>query len=199
MGRYRRLLREWMILTILLFPCAVGLTQPAPAADAADDKMTQTPWWDEKDSGLVALIGTAATLLIAAGTFWWGVITYRETKKTESQQPFNKEQFALCFEASNLASKLATETDAGEWDAARRNFWRLYYGPLCIVEDAEVARAMITVGSLIPKPDLPRPDQLPIATLEYRNASIQLAHKVRTLIQKTWNVDLGPLHQSASG
>jgi hypothetical protein len=100
----------------------------------------------------------------------------------------------LCFEPSNLASKLATENNPEKLDAARRDFWRLYYGPLCIVEDQQVARAMIAVGDLLPKPDSPLPDQLPIATIEYREASIDLADKVRALIQKSWDIDLGPLH-----
>jgi hypothetical protein len=186
-----------MILVILLFSCAV-ITQSACAADAAGSEVARVPWWEEKDSGPVALIGTLVTLIIGAGTFIWGVVTYRDAKKTEGKQPFNKEQFALCFEASNLASKLATETNPEEWDAARRNFWRLYYGPLCIVEDEDVARAMIAVGKLIPKPDLPRPDTLPIASTEYRQASIDLAHKVRALIQKTWDVELAPLQKGAS-
>ena len=197
MRRYRRHLRVWMILGILLCACA-AITQPALAADAAGDQIAKAPWWEEKDLGLVALIGTAVSFLIAAGTFWWGVLTYRDTKKTENQQPFNERQFTLCFEASNLASKLATETHPEEWDAARRSFWRLYYGPLCIVEDEDVPKAMVAVGGLIPKPGAPRPEQLPIGTTEYRKASIDLAHKVRALIKKTWKVDLGPLHSSLS-
>ena len=72
MARDWRLLREWMILAILLVLCDV-ITHSVLAADATGDQMTETAWWDEKDSGLVALIGTAASFLIAAGTFWWGV------------------------------------------------------------------------------------------------------------------------------
>jgi hypothetical protein len=197
MNRHHQYLKALTIFGIVLF-AYLALTPPVVAADSPVDQRTNVPWWQEKDSGAVALIGTSASFLIAAGTFFWGVLTYRDTKKTESQQPFNRERFELCFEASNLASKLATEINPDEWDAARRNFWRLYYGPLCIVEDEDVAKAMMTVGGLIPKPDMRCPDQLPIATNEYRTASIDLAHKVRALIKKTWNLDLAPLQKSGS-
>lgn len=134
-----------------------------------------------------------ATAIGGVVTFGWGVVTYRDTKSRSSREPFLKQQFELCFQASNCAAQLATERDPNKWDAARSEFWRLYYGPLCVVENKPVAKAMIAVGHLLPKPDLPRPDKVPIADEAYRDASIQLAQAVRTLIQNAWGVHLGPL------
>jgi hypothetical protein len=142
---------------------------------------------------MIAGVGTLIAAFAGIGTLLWGVRTYSDTKTRSGREPFLKEQFSLCFEASNLAARLATENDPDKWDDARRDFWRLFYGPLCIVENREVALAMVAVGNLIPKPDRPRPDQVPIAAETYRDASIQLAHKIRKLIQDAWGVDLGPL------
>jgi hypothetical protein len=112
-----------------------------------------------------------------------------------SREPFLKKQFDLCFEASNYAAQLATEGDPDKWDAARREFWRLYYGPLCVVEDKSVAQAMMAVGDLLPEADFPRPDTVPITDEAYRNASIKLARTVRTLIRDAWGVHLGSLEE----
>jgi hypothetical protein len=133
------------------------------------------------------------TWIGAIYAFCWGVYTYGDKKEQSNKEPFLKEQLKLCFRASELASRLATESHPDNWDEVRHEFWSLYYGPLCIVENLAVETAMVALGEQIPKPGQPRPDRLPIADEAYRDASIALAHAARTLILNAWGVELGPL------
>jgi hypothetical protein len=118
------------------------------------------------------------------------------TRRAEAAENLSsRSNLISALRPSNYAAQLATEGDPDKWDAARREFWRLYYGPLCVVEDKSVAQAMMAVGDLLPEADFPRPDTVPITDEAYRNASIKLARTVRTLIQDAWGVHLGSLEE----
>jgi hypothetical protein len=106
------------------------------------------------------------------------------------RRPFLERQLVLCFEAIDACSKLATETDMNEWEKARLTFWRLYWGPLCVVEDRAVADAMYDVGKFVPKPGK-KPSSLPMTEIE--RPSIALAHVARALVLKSWDVKLQAL------
>ena len=141
----------------------------------------------------VGAVSNLVTWVGAIYAFCWGVYTYGDKKEQSNKEPFLKEQLRLCFRASELAATLTSETCTKKWEEARQEFWRLYYGPLCIVEDPDVARAMVNLSDKIPRPEHPRPDQLPIADVELRRASINLAHAARRLILAAWDVKLAPL------
>jgi hypothetical protein len=133
-----------------------------------------------------------STLIAAAGgvaAFLVGVYQYADKKRQSNIEPFLKEQLRLCMEASDAVARLAVEEN-DKWDEARRDFWRLYFGILCVVEDREVARAMIAIGERIPKPESPRPAVTPISDEALCKDSIELAHKVRRLILASWQVKL---------
>jgi len=133
-----------------------------------------------------------STLIAAAGAivaFLFGVYQYADKKRQSNKETFLKEQLRLCLEASNAVARLTVEEEE-KWDEARRDFWRLYFGILCVVEDRHVAKAMITVGENIPKPGLPRPIKTPISDEAFRKNSIKLAHEVRRLILASWQVKL---------
>ncbi len=85
-----------------------------------------------------------------------------------------RKQFELCFEASDTASRLATETDPVEWEKARLTFWRLYWGTLSIVENPDVARAMIEVGRLVPGSPISN-STLPMNSLQNPSYDVALA------------------------
>ena len=67
-----------------------------------------------------------AALIALAGTFFksWS------EQSQANRKPFLSKQLELCFEASDAAGRLATEPDSVEWEKARREFWRLYWGTL---------------------------------------------------------------------
>jgi len=124
--------------------------------------------------------------LITAGI---GIYQYADQRAQANRQPFLEKQLALSFEASDAAAQLATETDPVKWELSRKNFWRLYWGPLGIVEDRGVEAAMVRLGQVVPR-DATTP-ALPMTELQ--RPSLELAHAVRELVLRSWNVSLPPL------
>jgi hypothetical protein len=126
------------------------------------------------------------TLLTAALGIW----QFTAQQRQANREPFLLKQLELSFQASDIASRLATETDAVEWEKARIAFWRLYWGPLSIVEDPAVEGAMVNFGKLVPAQPVNAP-KLPMTSLGV--PSYKLAHALRDLVLVSWNVDLPPL------
>jgi hypothetical protein len=127
-----------------------------------------------------------AALLALLGTLVSSWVTQRQANR----QPFLTKQLELCFEASDAAGRLATESDPVEWEKARSTFWRLYWGVLSIVEDPEVESAMVALGHTVP--DHPVKNvELPMTKLQ--NPSYDLAHSIRRLLLSSWNIKLPPL------
>ena len=128
---------------------------------------------------LAALVGLVGTLV----TSWL-------EQSRANRQPFLTKQLELSFEASNAAGRLATEPDPVEWEKARRDFWRLYWGVLSIVEDPTVEAAMVKFGELVPTQ--------PVDNKEFKKDALQvpsycLAHTMREFLLSMWNIDLPPL------
>ena len=108
------------------------------------------------DSGGISLSVVVPWLLtiVAAAIGAWQFILQQQQA---NRQPFLQKQLDLCFEASDAASRLATEPDPVEWEKNRRIFWRLYWGTLSIVEDPGVEKAMIKLGKLVPTAPVSNP------------------------------------------
>ncbi len=87
-------------------------------------------WLPRLDLGLKILSG-----LVALAAFLWGVHTYQVTSQRTAAAPFYDKQITLYFEASQAAATLASTSDRVAWNAARDQFWMLYWGPLSMVED----------------------------------------------------------------
>ena len=128
--------------------------------------------------------------LLSVLTVVAGIWQFSAQQKQSNRQPFLQKQLELCFQASETAGRLATETDPAKWEDARLTFWRLYWGPLSIVEDQAVEAAMVDLGKLIPAQPVAAP-KLPMT--ELNTASYQLAHAVRGLVLASWQVDLPAL------
>jgi hypothetical protein len=77
---------------------------------------------------------------------------------------------------------LASETNEDEWEKARTTFWRLYWGPLCIVEDKDVERRMVELGELVPQeplsPDTNEEDRSNLRA-SLKSPSLRLARAAR--------------------
>jgi hypothetical protein len=135
---------------------------------------------------LTVVIPWILTLATAAIGIWQFTAQQRQANRL----PFLQRQLELCFQGTETASRLATETNLAEWEKTRVMFWRLYWGPLSVVEDRAVESAMVALGKLIPeKPDASI--QLPMTALG--KPSYQLAHAARDLVLTSWNVDLPAL------
>ena len=123
-------------------------------------------------------------------TFAAGIWQFSAQQTQANRQPFLQKQLELCFQASEAAARLASETDPVEWEKARLTFWRLYWGPLSIVEDRAVETAMVELGQSVPAEPVKAP-VLPMTSLQPQ--SIKLAHAARDLVLTSWNVRLPAL------
>jgi hypothetical protein len=140
----------------------------------------------DKQLNLSVVVPWVLSLLTVAIGIW----QFSEQQGQRNREPFLQKQLEMCFQASDTAARLATETDPAEWEEARQTFWRLYWGTLGIVEDRNVESAMVELGRLVPDKPVDAPT-LPMESL--RQPSIRLAHAARNLILNSWNVDLPPL------
>jgi hypothetical protein len=143
---------------------------------------------DDPDKDGRITFKTVITWVLTVGTVGVGIWQFAIQHAQSNRVPFLTKQLELGFQAADAAARLATETDPAEWEKARTTFWRLYWGPLSVVEDREVEAAMVTFGKLIPQGPVP---DLPLQALQ--RPSLDLAHTVRDLILASWNVDLPPL------
>jgi hypothetical protein len=141
-------------------------------------------------------LSLVAPWLLTLLTFAGGIWQFTATQRQANRQPFLQKQLELCFQASEAASRLASETDPAEWERARLTFWRLYWGPLSVVEDRAVEGAMVALGRHVPKEPVASP-KLPMK--ELGEPSYELAHAIRNLVLTSWQVDLPPLQQERSG
>lgn len=112
--------------------------------------------------------GITAVGLIAAGIYT--LVQYFDAKRTEreshdkdratlqlqiaatslaAKQAFNSKHLELCAQATGDAGTIASSKDKSKHRLAEDDFWRLYLGPLRIVEDLEVARAMHAFGDCL--------------------------------------------------
>lgn len=145
---------------------------------------------DEKQSALS--LGVAIPWILTLLTAVLGIWQFTAQQRQANRQPFLLKQLELCFLAAETTGSLASETDPAQWEKARVEFWRLYWGPLSIVENLEVEEAMVELGRLVPDQAVKAP-KLPMKTLG--EPSYRLAHAVRDLVLKSWNVDLPPLQE----
>jgi hypothetical protein len=139
-------------------------------------------------SGVVAIGGAAiafrAQTQVAAYQQDFDLLRLQLEQQHERQRPFLERQLQHYFEASAAASKAAILPDGADRSAAVQKFWQLYWGPLAVVEDSEVERAMFNFGTAL------RSESERAALQQF---SLELAHACRGSREKQGGTDLGEL------
>ena len=97
-------------------------------------------------------------------------------------QPVVARQMDTYFEASAAAATIATARDAAQRQRAVDAFWRLYYGPMVMLESDEVTRRMVAFGGCLRR-GAGCADSLP-------DRSLELASSLPADIFSSWR--LGP-------
>ena len=140
-------------------------------------------------SGAVAIGGAAlafqAQTQVASYQREFDLMRLQAEQQHEKQRPFLERQLRHYFEASESASKVANLPDGKDRAEAMQAFWQLYWGPLAVVEDSDVERAMVNFSGAL------RSDESDRATLQQR--SLELAHAFRGSLEKQWGTSLGEL------
>ncbi len=72
-----------------------------------------------------------------------------EAAQREFMKPLLQNQLSLYLQATAAAATISTSTDPVERKKAMNDFWRLYEGPLIMVESKEVSGAMIAFGDCL--------------------------------------------------
>ena len=147
--------------------------------------------------------GVTAVSLIAAGLY--SLVQYFDAKDREresrdkdraalqlqvqatalaAKQAFHNKHLELCAEATIAASTIATTKDESRKRAALDDFWRLYWGPLGIVEDSEVEGAMVAFGECLEGNCGERPPRL---------RALDLARACRVEVSRDFQVKLQAL------
>lgn len=89
---------------------------------------------------------------------------------------------ALYEEASESAALIAMSGSAAAASEPRTKFWKLYWGPMSLVEDASAKKAMETFGKVLG--DF---EGGAILAPALQNPSYQLAVKLRESLKNTWD------------
>lgn len=135
----------------------------------SDDLKLIVPW-------LVTLVGGL-----------WSVWQFTAQQQKAASKPFLERQLEICISVVNAVAVMATTTDAVEFEAARKEFWILYYGRLTLVEDDRVEAVMVKIGQMVPRTAV-ADISLPLDRLG--GLSLDLSHDVRKLVLNSWRVTL---------
>ena len=103
----------------------------------------------------------------------------------EAKKPFYERQLVLCGEASSAAAILATPANHAkkELETARGDFWRLYWGPLGMVESSQVEASMVQYGECLRGS----------CGMDIRMLSLDLAKSCRAQVSESWDISLPDL------
>lgn len=126
---------------------------------------------------IAAWIGVLLTVVTVAS----GVLQYRHTKEQEFRKEFWEKQFALYSEATQLAASIAVAKDLRDVEEERQRFWKLYWGPLSMVENKAVFDAMVAYGE-----DLNNQEVRGHTSSELKQLSYKLARACRESLKDTW-------------
>lgn len=160
--------------------------------------MTQQPQYR-----IELFIKIAGPLLVLAGLVF-GVVEFRNTVKTdrdnrnaqytqtlaeaqrEAKKPFYEQQLALYLEATNVTSRISIPLSESDKKAAIVRFRQLYWGQLALVENREVAQAMIDFKEVLENTELSEKAM----KVQLKRKTINLARKCRDSLKESWDIKL---------
>ena len=112
------------------------------------------------------------------------------TAKLEAKKPFSTHLLQLCSDASLSAATIATRFSSNkEEQSALAQFWKLYWGPMAIVESRSIESAMVDFGNCLSDAHCEQDRK--------KVHSLRLAHACREAISSGFEVDLKPLQGKA--
>ena len=100
-----------------------------------------------------------------------------EARDRDFMMPLWERELELYFRTSDVVATIATSTDPAKRTAAEQEFWRLYEGPLIIVEEQALSGAMKQFGNCLSGTEQ-------CANGELRKRSRALASVIQKTIEK---------------
>ena len=93
--------------------------------------------------GMLKYISWLGTLLAAVAAAVWSFLTYEDKTRIEFQKPLVAKTLDLCLEISRTVGDLVSEPNPDKWYVLRARFWSLYHGELVLIEEPNLAGAMV--------------------------------------------------------
>jgi hypothetical protein len=121
----------------------------------------------------------------AVVVFGYGVFQFYRSTELSFRRPYWEKLLALYIDACSSASVIGTTASEAEWNTACASFWKLYYGPLCLVEDQKVEEAMVVFGAALESMSFESRNPKVLTSL-----SLQIAYACRNSIRSDWRVPL---------
>jgi hypothetical protein len=119
--------------------------------------------------------------------FGWGVYQYHRSNELTFRRPYWEKLLALYIEATSTVSVLATCNKKEEWEKARAEFWRLYFGPLCLVENKDVESQMVKISKILNNASFESKDNY---FDQLKQASLRLSVACRNSIRTDWQIPM---------
>ena len=120
--------------------------------------------------------------------FAWGVYQFYRSTEIGFRKPYWEKLLALYVDACSTTATLARTDNESDWNDARNNFWRLYLGPLCLVEDLQVEAAMVDFRKTLEETTFSDRDPKILDFL-----ALRLAYACRDSLRTDWKVPLEQL------
>lgn len=105
-----------------------------------------------------------------------------ETTQREFMKPLLQNQLALYLQASSAAATISRSADPIERKKAINDFWRLYEGPLIMVETKEVSGAMVEFGNCLNATES-------CDEVEISRRAHALASRMQESLLRSWNTN----------
>jgi hypothetical protein len=144
---------------------------------------------DEGRARFIQVVINLVTAIALIGGGIWTVYTYFSSREheakiaaIEARKPFEAKRLELYIEAASVAAVATSGKDTKEVKKAKDQFWYLYWGPLAVVEDQMVSRAMVKLGACMQ--DKTKCDKDP------RQLALDLSRTCRVSIAGSWDVYL---------
>jgi hypothetical protein len=145
------------------------------------------------------VVGQFVAFFCVAGYAFWVIYRHRaEQKKARTdlsnalRKPFFDKQFELVFEVADVTAYLATGPDEALWNQRLAVFQQLYFGKLCVVEDARLANAMIDFEQYLDLIDSKFTERARL-----KEGSLKVAYACRALLEDAWHLGLHPLDENS--
>lgn len=134
----------------------------------------------------ISLLGQ---ILVFAGLIF-AVIKFAKEKQREFKKRFFEEQLKVFTDAVDFAAIISLhDKNEDEYIMAAKNFNRLYWGKMCIVEDQEVEAEMVKFKRLLDEYNKENDrSRLEGIKAQLQQAALRLAHTCRNTTLQTWEI-----------
>jgi hypothetical protein len=145
---------------------------------------------------IIEKFGKGFVVVVILITSLFYLYAFAQTQYRESRKDFLVLQLNTIREIVDITSRISVSNDEVEKQALIEKFWDFYFGKLTLVEDANLARAMVTFAKSIAEPSTrEKVDHFnfkQITTRSVNQAALTVAWTGRDVLYRGWTQSLLP-------